>query len=411
LAAVVATIGIHPIRAPDSPSYLKIDLLGRSPRLWTVPIIFRCLPNDAWRVGAQTAIFIGAWVLCARTVGGMVKNPVLRAFALVAILCLGLGAIDWNVIILSESLASSFTVIVLATWIRLDHRPSTARGVAFILAAVGWTFTRQVHVLVIVPLALLLAVSSIRRRGSPRWVAGALAAVAIWGVCTVAFGHGDRSIQRYNSMAILADRILPDARASAFFRSHGLQVTGEDQELAGDFSDHPSVFLDDQPLVDWVDRHFLATYASYLATNPVRAIPAAARGVSELPPTVEFGLTKLAPLSGVWRAVWGVGSLLVLGALAAATTGAAAIQRRWRPTTLLVAGCAGVVLAWWWLLVVWLLSATELGRLSVPANLLLRVALIAVTVQSADVLFDVGAPVLRPHQALSAAVGAPWRDD
>ena len=86
--------------------------------------------------------------------------------------------------------------------------------------------------------------------------------------------------------------------------------------------------------------------------------------------------------------------MAVLGVLALVGMSAAALRRRLRWTTLPVVGCAGVVAAGWWLLVVWLLSATELGRLSVSANILLRVSLIILVVHCADVL--IGSPALAP---------------
>jgi hypothetical protein len=388
LASVWAVIGIHPLRAPDSASYLHIDLLGRSTRLWTIPLLFRALPNDRWRVGGQTAVFIGAWVLLARTIAGRVEHRVLRLAAVVSLLGLGLATIDWNVIILSESLATSFTVIGVATWLRLDRRSSTANAVAFVATALLWTFTRQANVLLIVPIAAVVILASVRRRPQWRSVAAALAVVAVWAVATVALGPGDRPIQRFNSMAILVDRILPNANATAYFESRGLPVTAAEQGFAGQFSPHTAVFLNDGALVDWVDAHFLTNYGSYLASHPPSAVSRTARGVAGLIKPVRLGFTHLRRLGDLWRVVWGVGSLQLLGLVALLGTLATAWRRRLRWSGLEIVGWAGVALAGWWLLVVWLLSATELGRLSVSANILLRVALIALVVRCADVMIE-----------------------
>src|ERR1019366_4305562 len=104
---------------------------------------------------------------------------VLRAMAVVSVLCLGLAAIDWNVIILSESLVNSLTVAGLATWLRLDRRPTQANAAAFVATAVLWTFTRQANVLLIVPIAFVVVLATVRHRHGLRWVAAALAIVAV----------------------------------------------------------------------------------------------------------------------------------------------------------------------------------------------------------------------------------------
>ena len=233
--------------------------------------------------------------------------------------------------------------------------------------------------------------ASTGRRRRLRPVAAALAIVAVWSAATVSFGHGDRPIQRFNSMAILVDRILPHAGATAYFESRGLPVSGAEQGWAGQFSAHSALFSATAPS---------STGSTATSSPPTArtwpAIPAGlflglrggwpgCRGRSEL------GFTHLRRLVGVWRIVWGVGSLQILGLLALVGTTALAVRRRWQWTSLSVVGWAGVVVAGWWLLVVWLLSATELGRLSVSANILLRVALIALAVHCADVLLGAGA--------------------
>ncbi len=386
LGSALAAIGVHPVRGPDSASYLKIDLLGRAERLWTVPVLYRPLPGDGWRVAVQTIVFVLAWVLCAATVAGMVQRRALRRVAMVSVLALALANIDWNVAILSESLAGSLTVALVATWLRLDRRASTGRAVAFVAVAMLWTFARQLDILVAIPAIVAIAVATAVWRRYPRWVAAALVVVAAWGVGAVLLARGDRPIQRFNSTAILVDRVLPDPAARTYFQSCGLPLTDAEEQFAGQFVPHSSLYLNDRRLTGWVDQHFLVTYASYIGRNPGKMVTGVVPGVLGMLHPVELGLTRLRPLSRTWRLVWGRPALLVLliGTVAAM---AATIKRglfRW--TSLNVVGVGGVLLAAWWLLAGWLLSATELGRLSVPGGELLRLAIIALLIPAADTL-------------------------
>jgi hypothetical protein len=388
LASAAAVIGVHPIRGPDSPSYFTIDLLGRAERLWTVPLVYRMMPGDAWRMAAQTAVFAFAWVLCARTVAAMVERRALRPVVTVAILALGLATVDWNVLILSESLTTSLTVVLLATWLRLDRRRTAGNAAAFVAAALLWTFARQLDVVVALPAIIAVVVITGVRERYPRWVAMALVAVAFWGAAAVLVGEGDRPIQRFNSMAILVDRVVPDANARAYFQARGLELTDTERALAGQFAHHTAVYLDDSRLVGWVDRRFLVTYGSYLASHPRETVTRAAGGVVGLLVPVELGLTHLAPLTGTWQIVWGRAALLVLAIGAGAGTTTTIVIRRFRWASMEIAGLVGAVLAGWWLLAVWLLSATELGRLSVPGAVLLRLAMITLAVRAADLLLE-----------------------
>jgi hypothetical protein len=389
-ASAVAVIGVRPVRGPDSASYLKIDLLGRAERLWTVPLVYRPLANDAWRIVAQTTVFVLAWIFCARTVAATLERPALRRVVTVAILALGLATIDWNVAILSESLTSSLTVVLLATWLRLDRSRTAADAAAFTAVALFWIFARQLDVVVVLPVTAAVLAATVLRGRYQWWVAVALVVVTAWGLASVLIGQGDRPIQRFNSMAILVDRVVPDPNASAYFQARGLVLSGTERQFAGQFAPHATIYLSDGRLVDWVDHRFLVTYGSYLAHDPGQTAARAAHGVIGMLPPVEVGLTRLSPLTGLWRVVWGRTSLLLAGILAAAGTAATIACGRFRWTSLEVAGFVGAVLAGWWLLAVWFLSATELGRLSMPGGVLLRLALIMVLARAADGLLDPG---------------------
>ena len=59
---VIAAVGIPALHHPDSASWLRVSFAGSEIRLWTVPLFFKVLPNDALRVAGQVTLSTVCWV-------------------------------------------------------------------------------------------------------------------------------------------------------------------------------------------------------------------------------------------------------------------------------------------------------------------------------------------------------------
>lgn len=78
---VVAVAGLEPVRYPDSATYFSVDFLGGAYRLWTVPVGFKLLPGDPFRVAGQVTLAVVAWSAMAVAVARVCRHPLVARAA------------------------------------------------------------------------------------------------------------------------------------------------------------------------------------------------------------------------------------------------------------------------------------------------------------------------------------------
>ncbi len=174
---------------PDSHTYLPISFLGHAERLWTVPVIYSVGGSPAGRVVLQSLIGMACWITLGVQIGHVIRTRMIRLVAQVLILLTALTApvLQWNRIELSESISISLTVLLLATSLALARRFDTPALVAFLLAVMLWTFTRQDEAIVVFALLVPFAILALARRRVRRLAIIGLSGVAligVWGLAT-----------------------------------------------------------------------------------------------------------------------------------------------------------------------------------------------------------------------------------
>ncbi len=220
-----------PVHFHDSLSYSQLDFLGNQKRLWTVPLVYNIFPTDGLREAAQLLLGVAAWSTLAAAVYAALGHLQVRRCALAAVLLVGLvpQVTGWDSALLSESIATSLLVLLVALVLRLARRPTPGLIAACIAVACLWEFTRQDNVLialVFLPFVLIGVFRWLPRRTA--WVTtGALCALLLWGCYDVLVATGDRPIERFNSLQILENRIAPDPAALDFFVARGLPESPE----------------------------------------------------------------------------------------------------------------------------------------------------------------------------------------
>ena len=140
---------------PDSHTYLPISFLGHAVRLWTIPVLYFFGGTSGGRVALQIVIGVACWITLAVQVGRVLQVRIVRVVAQAVILLISLCApvLQWNRIILSESLSISLAVLLLATSLALARRMDIRALSVFLVVAVLWTFTRQVQAFFVAVLA------------------------------------------------------------------------------------------------------------------------------------------------------------------------------------------------------------------------------------------------------------------
>lgn len=276
-ASLLAALRHSPARFNDSETYLHLSFVGHAARLWTVPLLYTALPDDRARIAAQTIICVAAWLTVAWQAARWCRRPWLRWAVAVALLGVGLSYLvqEWNNAVLSESLAISTTVLVVAAWLRYLRRPDSWPLAALLATTALWIFTRQVHALIAVVFVVpFLALAWRDRRRLHLMGAAGVLALTGWGLYATA---QDTTITRFNTANIIADRMLTDPDATRFYVDHGLPTTAEQRADAGRFWTHQDVYLRDPTLVAWIDRSGQSTYIGWLAHQPVATLVDPAR--------------------------------------------------------------------------------------------------------------------------------------
>lgn len=373
-----------PIRFPDSSSYERLEAVGL--RLWTVPTVYTAIPSDRLRVGFQVGAAVGCWAFAAAMTAGSMKNQWFGTAGLVLVCAFGLTSqvMQWDSIILSESLSISLLVLLYGCALWLVRNRSAGATLGLLVVAALWAYTRHVNVLVLLPVALVaFAVGLSTRRRVVVMAAAGLVVIA--GVGAIAF-TATSDINHYNANGLLGDRILVDDTRTRFFVSHGMpQPTAAMMATAGRFSGNEEPFLSNSQLQEWIEREWNGTYVRYLLEYPVGAVVQPAVDLPDLwDPEVGF-YNPTETIVGSAAAVLFVAGDRVFAAVLAALAVLAVVRFRRREHQLLDvvavgfmvgAACMGAL--------VWHLAATELDRLMLPPALAFRLGLLLYVLSALD---------------------------
>lgn len=362
-------VGGSPIREGDSPSYFRLDFTGGEQRTWTVPLIYQ-LPDRAL-VTVQTVGSAVAWCFLAWAVATTIEHRAVRYVAAGVVLVVGLSAqvVEWNAVLLSESLTVTLLAALLAATLRLTrHQPHGLVAVWCVLAVL-WFFTRQINLLLAPLLAVALLIAWVATRRSHLAVmAGTCLLVSVWAVPFVL--DPDNETAEYNRLAVIADRVMVEPDLRAHFEDDGMPVTPALEAEAGDFGGGHSRLFDDGPTATWARDNFTSSYVTYAIKHPVWTLTAPLRGIGDrlTGAPQNRGRDRIHEPSAASRP-W----LLYAELAAALAVTALAWLRRGADWRLLIP--AGMIAASGIMaLVVWHLSTRDTLRLYLPSGLLLRLA-------------------------------------
>lgn len=383
----------------DSVTYLHPSLMGSTGRLWFVPALYWLAVSDEGRVVLQTVVGIGCWLALAAAAAGALATRAARLIAFAAILVIASTpeVVQWNRAILSESLAISVTVALLAASVWLVRRRSWWSLAVWLVAVLAWTFSRQVQALVVAVLAVPLLVAAARAKGRRAVClvgASAVLGFAAWGIVA---SLQATSIARFNAVAIVRYRAGTNPAELRYFEAHGLPMVAplrspipfEPSGLPVNVTQHANPadmtrLLSDQTLVRWVDHHWDAVYARYLIGHPSTDL---GPPVIEAPTlmTMNPGYVQ-GPEMPTWLvdAVYGTSPSYLIVLFGLGVAGLVATAWRRRAGSLLWLAAGAVVFDCLWCAAVWNLSASELPRLYDPEAVVAHVLLDLLVVVALD---------------------------
>ena len=282
---------------PDSHTYIPVSFLGHAVRLWTIPVVYFFGGTSGGRVALQIAIGAACWIVLAVQVGRVLQVRIIRLVAQAVILLISLCApvLQWNRIILSESLSISLTVLLLATSLALARRMDVRALSVFLVVVVLWTFTRQVQAFVVFALAIPFIVLAWKRSDLRRvaliGVLG-IAVVGVWGTVTalqtstVSPGRlAATNPSEVQLAGIVQFRAVDDHGEITYLHDHGLPYTSTLKspppfttvgqpvnvtQFADPFAEYR--LADDPAFKRWADQKGQSVYLKYLITHPWQAV-------------------------------------------------------------------------------------------------------------------------------------------
>jgi hypothetical protein len=320
LVRVVDFVGIAPGKEQDTFSYLEVARLNpfsggflAGPRGWVVPLFYKILGDDTVRIYGQLVISIACWLLLAFACARVVRSHRLALAGFVAILLLSLAAqiVEWDSILLSESLGLSLGAALVAGWLLLVRLPRWPSAVAVALLSLLWAFTRDTNAYLVLLSALPPLAFAARAAGRRRLpLALACGLVAVFVLATISTNGGAKASDRAAALAgpaqgatsfgrepeayrlpaqqyqlfgdgrwefpllnVIGSRVLPDRARLEYFQRRGMPVDRELLALSGGMAAaHGGAFYRSPGLRafrQWLKAKGQTTYIGYLLSHPV----------------------------------------------------------------------------------------------------------------------------------------------
>ncbi len=255
----------------DTVGYQSVSFLGSAARPWVLPALF-AITSDRVFVLAQTVVSASAFVLLALSIASTLRDRRVAVVVGVWIALIGLAprVTTWDAMLITESLSISLTLMLLSVIVRRDLLSHRWVAIGAAATFVLWTFLRDAHGLLAVPVAVVVGALLIRRRQP--LLAGVLLVVALLAFLS---GRNNREIEAFNVSANVTYHVSYDADRLAWMLDHGMpDVAALD---VGDPFARQDALNNDVVFQEWARGPGLNTYVRFLVAHPeftLKAVPA-----------------------------------------------------------------------------------------------------------------------------------------
>lgn len=368
----------------------------------TVPFAYKLLgTSDGTRLAGQLIFSIACWLSLAAATAASLRVRWMQVAGFTAVLAFSLSAnvIQWDAVLLSESISISLTAAAVAAWLVFAGRPSAWTVALALVVTAAWALTRDPHVYVLLIAAAVLAVSLLvpRERMLRAVALGGVVAIAALGLWSGSVGY---ERWQYPLQNIIAKRIAADPGALGYFRDAGMPVTPRFLELSREYRAgspdpfaHPAGIEDPAlrrtflPFQFWLVDEGRGTYTRFLITHPGYASDAFADLDHILldPDVADYASEQ--PGSGfgeLGKVAYAPGPVLPLLYLVAALGLAVAAAARWGwraawavPAFLIAVSLPFAVLAWHG-------EVLEIDRHGLIASIFLRLGALLLALMAID---------------------------
>ncbi len=237
----------------------------------------------------QFLLALICWGVLGSAVARFIRVRWLRpvAFAVILLFSLSRDIVQWDLIILTESITSSLFALIVGIWLfaielyrKEGQRPQKRLMLCLLIATTAlWSFTRDANAYFVLGLTGILAVGLLFKgiRSHPHikhYIILIITLVAIFviqGQSANVYGRW-----RYPLINIIGKRILVDDDRTAFFAAHGMPTDTKVMRYKDNYGHaHGNAILRDADMEyfrQWMSARGIRTYMLFLVSHPLETL-------------------------------------------------------------------------------------------------------------------------------------------
>ena len=265
-ARLLMAIRAEPFSTPDTAGYQgAVSFTGGAVRPWLLPTMHLILDEPSMML-LQVTLSAVAFVVLAVALAATLEGSATRVALMAVVLLLGLNprVTNWDAAMLSESLAISLTVLLIAALAHFRTMVAT-HAVALVGLFVVWGFARDANLIVGGAVGGILAGVAWRQRRS---VAVAFVVCSVW---FVGASMNNDEIEGFNVLTHLALGVgVEDPDTVPWFEQRGMPATDAFEIEQPD--ERLRALWEDPEMVDWAESEGSARYVEYTFAHPTHLV-------------------------------------------------------------------------------------------------------------------------------------------
>jgi len=266
--------GVYIIMA-SKPIWSADFLEGSRP--FTVPLLYKLFNSNFILIAFFQSIFsLLCWSFLAFQISNVIKSRWLKipAFTLVLLFSLSENIIQWDSVLLSESVSLSLMALFLAGWFWILNSWKWQKVVYLVVVAFFWTFSRETNAWIILMIGIITAVIAVWKGSFKRYLIIAGVFILFFATNEISSNTGHRWI--FPFLNILSQRILPNKENTSFFSKNGMPVTPALMRMSGKWASRENwAYYRDPALKDfrmWLHNNGKSTYIHWLLSRPYQTL-------------------------------------------------------------------------------------------------------------------------------------------
>jgi hypothetical protein len=380
---VVLGDSIDYIRTADHPIVSRALWAGSRPPLY--PLLIKLLGGShSMLVALQALVATGAWLTLGWLVYTRLRSQTVASWCALAVLTfsLSLDVVQWDQVLLTESLSLSLAVFMFVSAVTFCEAPSRDRGAALVIVALAWSLLRDSngYVVAYIGLAYLCASLIVASHRVPYAIVAGLLMIVF--TCA-ALGANEGRRWEGPLKDVVTIRSLADPARAQYLLAYGLPLDGAQVRAIAGRCVQPEetiacVAVQDPAFYKWINEHGRAVYTGWLTSHAATAFADPVRNSDQMLghrlPVDAYSRYRF-PVATIAERVFFIRNQTALLIETLLALGAIILALRHARTTLAAAVVVALLSSYPHLLVIWTFGAMETQRHALTASLILHLSI------------------------------------